>query len=65
MKITYHEIAIEPDTLKVKVGSTIEWTNEDPIEAQRHERGRARTTFASKNFGEGGTFKVTARPSPG
>ena len=32
VKIKYHEISIEPDTLKVKVGSTIEWSNEDPVE---------------------------------
>jgi plastocyanin len=58
VKIKYHEISIEPDTLKVKVGSTIEWSNEDPVEHNvTSASGPAK--FASKNFGEGGTFKVT------
>jgi plastocyanin len=58
VKINYHEIAIEPDTLKVKVGSTIEWTNHDPVE-HNVTSASGPTKFASKNFGEGGTFKVT------
>jgi plastocyanin len=58
VKITYHEIAIEPDTLKVKVGSTIEWTNQDPVE-HNVTSASGPSKFASKNFGEGGTFKVT------
>jgi plastocyanin len=58
VKIKYHEISIEPDTLKVKVGSTIEWVNEDPVEHNvTSASGPAK--FASKNFGEGGTFKIT------
>jgi plastocyanin len=58
VKINYHEIAIEPDTLKVKVGSTIEWTNQDSIE-HNVTSASGPSKFASKNFGEGGTFKVT------
>jgi plastocyanin len=58
VKINYHEISIEPDTLKVKVGSTIEWTNKDPVE-HNVTSASGPTRFASKNFGEGGTFKVT------
>jgi plastocyanin len=58
VKINYHEIAIEPDTLKVKVGSTIEWTNEDSIE-HNVTSASGPSKFASKNFGEGGTFRVT------
>jgi plastocyanin len=57
VKIDYHEIAIEPDTLKVKVGSTIEWTNEDPVE-HNVTSASGPTKFASKNFGEGGTFEI-------
>jgi plastocyanin len=57
VKISYHEISIEPDTLKVKVGSTIEWTNHDPVEHNvTSASGPAK--FASKNFGEGGTFEI-------
>jgi plastocyanin len=57
VKINYHEISIEPDTLKVKVGSTIEWTNEDSVE-HNVTSASGPTTFASKNFGEGGTFEI-------
>jgi plastocyanin len=58
VKIKYHEIAIEPDTLKVKVGSTIEWTNEDSIE-HNVTSASGPSKFASKTFGEGGKFKIT------
>jgi plastocyanin len=58
VKISYHEISIEPDTLRVKVGSTIEWTNEDPVE-HNVTSASGPTKFASKNFGEGATFKIT------
>jgi plastocyanin len=58
VKIDYHEISIEPDTLKVKVGSTIEWTNNDPVE-HNVTSASGPSKFASKNFGEGGTFKIT------
>jgi plastocyanin len=59
VKIIYHEISIEPDTLKVKVGSTIEWTNEDPVEHNVTSRGGP-VKFASKNFGERATYTVKA-----
>lgn len=58
VKIAYHEIAIDPDTVKVKVGSTLEWINEDPVEHNVTSDGGS-AKFASKNFGEGGTFKFT------
>jgi plastocyanin len=57
VQISYKEISIEPDTLKVKVGSTIKWTNHDPVEHNvTSEGGPAK--FASKNFGENGTFEI-------
>ena len=59
VKIKYHEISIEPDTLKVKVGSTIEWVNEDPIE-HNVVSASGPSKFTSKTFGEGGKFKITA-----
>lgn len=59
VNITYHEIAIEPDTLKVKVGSTIKWTNQDPVE-HNVTSASGPSKFASKNFGEGGTFEIKA-----
>lgn len=57
VNVTYHEISIEPDTLKVKVGSTIKWTNEDPVE-HNVTSASGPLKFASKNFGEGGTFEI-------
>jgi plastocyanin len=58
VKIAYRNITIAPDTVKVKVGSTIVWTNEDPVEHNvTSHSGPAH--FASKNFGEGQSFSVT------
>jgi plastocyanin len=59
VQISYHEISIEPDTLKVKVGSTIRWTNHDPVE-HNVTSASGPVKFASKNFGEGGTFEIKA-----
>lgn len=57
VQIAYRNIAIDPDTLKVKVGSTIKWTNYDTVEHNvTSEGGPAK--FASKNFGEGATYEV-------
>ncbi len=61
--IAYRNIAIDPDTLRVKVGSTVTWTNYDSVEHNVTSEGGPQR-FASKNFGEGGTFKVTLT-SPG
>jgi plastocyanin len=58
VKIKYHEITIEPDTLRVKAGSTIEWVNEDPVEHNvTSESGPSK--IASGNFSEGHTFRFT------
>jgi plastocyanin len=57
VQIAYHNIAIAPDTLKVKVGSTIRWTNQDAIAHNVTSRGGP-AHFASGNFGEGKTFEV-------
>src|ERR1700728_1830679 len=32
VQVAYRNIAIDPDTVRVKVGSTIKWTNYDPVE---------------------------------
>jgi len=55
--IAYRNIAIDPDTLKVKVGSTIKWTNYDSVEHNVTSEGGPQK-FASKDFGEGNTFEV-------
>jgi len=56
--ILYHNISISPDVLKVKVGSTIIWTNLDSIEHNvTSESGPQK--FASRTFGEGKSFSIT------
>jgi plastocyanin len=60
VNVAYRNIAIDPDTLRVKVGSTVRWTNYDPVEHNvTSESGPDK--FASKNFAEGHTieFKMT------
>jgi plastocyanin len=59
VQIAYRNIAIDPDVLKVKVGSTVKWTNYDPVEHNVTSKGGP-SKFASKNFGEGGTFEFKA-----
>ena len=64
VQIAYRNIAIAPDTLRVKVGSTIRWKNFDTIEHNVTSQGDrskiGQQKFASKDFGEGGTFEVKA-----
>jgi plastocyanin len=59
VQIAYRNIAIDPDTLKVKVGSTIKWTNFDSVEHNVTSEGGPQK-FASKDFGEKGTFEIKA-----
>jgi plastocyanin len=59
VQVAYRNIAIAPDTLKVKVGSTIKWTNFDNVDHNvTSEEGPQK--FASKDFGEKGTFEIKA-----
>jgi len=63
VQIAYRNIAINPDTLRVKVGSTIKWTNFDSVEHNVTSQGGAGGAggpykFASKLFGENGTFEI-------
>ncbi len=57
VQVAYRNIAINPDTLKVKVGSTIKWTNFDSVEHNVTSEGGA-AKFASKDFGENGTYEI-------
>jgi plastocyanin len=59
VQIAYRNIAIDPDTVKVKVGGTIRWTNYDSVEHNVTSQGGP-IAFKSKNFGEGATFEVKA-----
>jgi plastocyanin len=63
VEIAYRNIAIAPDTLKVKVGSTIKWTNFDSVEHNVTSQSGPQK-FASKDFSENGTFELKAE-TPG
>jgi len=58
--VAYRNIAIDPDTIRVKVGSTIKWTNYDPVEHNVTSKSGP-IHFASKDFSEGKTveFKMS------
>ncbi|HXA53726.1 MAG TPA: hypothetical protein VNV37_02515 [Solirubrobacteraceae bacterium] len=58
VQIAYRELTIDPDTVRAKVGSTIKWTNEDPEKCNVKSEGGP-YSFASKDFGEGGSFELT------
>jgi plastocyanin len=57
IQIAYRNIAIDPDTVKVKLGSTIRWTNYDAVEHNVTSEGGP-VHFASKSLGERATFEV-------
>jgi plastocyanin len=59
VRIAYRNIAIAPDTVRVKVGSTVEWTNLDEIAHNVTSEGGPQK-FASKDFTQGGKFKIKA-----
>jgi plastocyanin len=59
VQIAYRNIAIAPDAPRVKVGSTIKWTNFDTVAHNVTSEGGPQK-FASKDFGEGGTFEIKA-----
>jgi plastocyanin len=60
VQVAYRNIAIDPDTVRVKVGTTIKWTNYDPVEHNVTSKSGP-LSFTSKNFGEGHAveFKMT------
>jgi plastocyanin len=64
VQIAYRNIAISPDTVRVRVGSTIRWTNHDSVEHNVTSQGDrskiGQQTFASKNFAEGASFTIKA-----
>jgi plastocyanin len=57
VQIEYRNIAINPDAIKVKLGSTVRWTNYDPVEANVTSEGGP-LKFKSKNLHEGESFEV-------
>ena len=57
VQVAYRDDAIAPDTLKVKVGTTVRWTNHDSAPHNvTSESGPQH--FASGDFGEGESFQV-------
>jgi plastocyanin len=58
VKITYHEFAIEPDTLKAKVGSTLKWINDDTEKCNVKSQGGPYTFDSGELAPEGGTFEL-------
>jgi plastocyanin len=60
VQVAYRNIAIDPDTLRVKVGTTIKWTNYDPVEHNVTSKSGP-VSFTSPNFAEGHSveFKMT------
>ena len=57
VQIAFRNIAIDPDTVRAKVGSTIKWTNEDPQKCNVTSEGGP-YKIASGDFGEGKTFEL-------
>lgn len=58
VNIAYRDVTIEPALLRVKVGTTVRWTNFDPLEHNVTSEGGPQR-FASGDFGKGATFEVT------
>jgi plastocyanin len=59
VQVAYRNITIAPDVIRVKVGSTIKWTNYDAIEHNVTSEGGSQK-FASKNLAGGATFEIKA-----
>jgi plastocyanin len=59
VQIAYRNITIQPDTIKVRVGSTITWTNYDSIEHNVTSEGGPQK-FASGDISEGAHFAIKA-----
>lgn len=55
--VAYRDITIQPDTLRVKVGTTVVWTDYDSVKDDVTSIGGPQR-IASKPFGEGGSFSV-------
>ena len=57
VQVAYRDFAIDPDTVKAKVGSTVKWTNEDPQKCNvTSESGPYKVV--SGDFGEGAGFEL-------
>jgi plastocyanin len=61
VEVAYRNITIRPNTLRVKVGTTVRWRNLDSVLHNVTSMGGVGTpqSFASQNFGEGKSYAVT------
>lgn len=57
VQVAYRNITISPDTLRVRVGTTIKWTNYDSVEHNVTSEGGPQA-FASRALGEGATYSI-------
>lgn len=58
VNVAYRDITIHPDVLRVRVGTTVRWTNYDPV-AHNVSSTSGPQRFSSGNFGMGASFEVT------
>jgi plastocyanin len=56
-QIAYRYITVRPNTLRVKAGTTVRWTNYDDVKHNVTSQGGPQR-FASKDFGPGGYFQI-------
>jgi plastocyanin len=57
VQVAYRNIAISPDTLRVRVGTTIRWMSYDTVE-HNVTSASGPQRFVSKTIREGGSFEV-------
>jgi plastocyanin len=57
VQIAYRNITIQPDAIRVRVGSTLRWTNFDSIEHTVTSRSGPQT-FASGKLSAGASFQI-------
>jgi plastocyanin len=57
VQISYRNITARPVTLRVKAGTVVRFVNYDPFQHNATSVGGPQH-FASKNFGQGGSFEV-------
>jgi plastocyanin len=57
VQVAYRNFSIAPDTLRVKVGTTVRWTNYDSA-AHNVTSESGPQHFASQGLGENDTFEV-------
>ena len=52
------DIRFDPEAVDVKVGQTVTWTNQEPV--NHNVVADSGASFKSRNFGEGGTYSFKA-----